>query len=132
MYPYATLAYGFALGYTTAMAEITYQDVQRAVQEATRGIQNDLQRLSNTIVTIANQAQFIDDLQRSVQELRQEVERHDPRTELAMQQLQRDIQELKQQSEMVERLCTDISTYFHAQSELRREDEEYRRISPGG
>lgn len=87
LHPYATLACGFALGYTTIMADITYQDVQRAVQEATRGIQNDLQRLSNTITTIANQAQFIDDLQRSVQELRQEIDRHDPRAELAMQQL---------------------------------------------
>jgi cell shape-determining protein MreC len=104
------------------MADLTYYDVQRAVQEALQSVRNDM---SN----IANQTQYIDDLQRTVQQLQSENMRHDPRSEQSMQLLQRDIQEMKVRIENIEKFCRDMSEYFRAKQESEREDQEYRSLT---
>lgn len=108
------------------MAELSYQDVQRAVQDAMRQLQGDVQRLNTSITTISQQAQWIDDIQRDLQALQTEVSRHDPRSEQTMQQLTRDIQELKQRFEVIEKFCRDMSDYFRTRAETEREDQQYR------
>ena len=111
------------------MAELSYQDVQRAVQDAVRNLQGDVQRLSSGLSSVAQQAQLIDDIQRSIQALQSETLRHDPRSEQTMQQVTKDLQELKIRFEAVERFCRDMSDYFRARAENEREDQQYR--TPG-
>lgn len=112
------------------MADITYQDVQRAVQDGTRNLQADVQRMSHDISAVSSQAQLIDDLQRALQQLQTEIQRHDPRSEASMQQLVRDVQELKIRFETVERFCREMSEYFRARAAAEREDNEYRGVTP--
>lgn len=130
MTPKSTLpiAYSFLLRYTDDMSELTHQDVQRIVQDATRTLQGDLQRLTGDISSVAQQAQWIDDIQRSLQQLQAEVSRHDPRSEQTMQQLTRDVQDLKRRFEVVERFCRDMSEYFQARATDDREDRQYRSV----
>ncbi len=112
------------------MADLSYQDVQRAVQDGTRNLQSDVQRLSNDMSSVVPQAQLIDDLQRALQQLQSEIQRHDPRSEASMQQLVRDVQELKIRFEAVERFCREMSEYFRARAAAEREDNEYRGVTP--
>lgn len=112
------------------MADLSYQDVQRAVQDGTRNLQGDVQRLSNDMSGVVSQAQLIDDLQRALQQLQSEIQRHDPRSEASMQQLVRDVQELKMRFEAVERFCRDMSEYFRKKAAAEREDNEYRGLTP--
>lgn len=109
------------------MAELTYQDVQRAIQDAVRSMQADIQRLTIDLTAVSQQAQRIDDIQRSLQALQSEMSRHDPRSEQTMQQIARDIQDLKLRFEAVERFSRDMSDYFRARAEEEREDQQYRR-----
>ncbi len=113
------------------MADLTYQDVQRATQDAVRGVQGDLQRLTNDVANISRQAQFIDDLQRSVQELNNNSQRSDP-SDQVVYQIQRDIQELKVRFEAVEKFCREMADYFRARNEAGHEDQEYRSVTPAG
>lgn len=110
--------------YTKAMAELTYYDVQRAVQDALRELQNELTKIDN-------QTQRIDDLQRSMQQLQNEIQRHDPRSEQGMQALQRDLQEIKLRIEGIEKFCHDMSEYFRAKQYQEREDQQYRSLTSG-
>ncbi len=107
---------------------MTYQDVQRAVQDGMRQVQSDMQRLTNNVANISNQANYIDDLQHSLQNIESEISRHDPRSEVALQQIQRDVQDLKQRFDVVEKFCQDMSEYMHARKELDKEDQEYRSV----
>ncbi len=110
------------------MAELNYQDLQRAAQDAVRGIQNDVSRLANDVATISARSHAIEELQRTIQQLQGEIQRHDPRSEQVQLQIQRDIQELKVRFEVIEKFCRDMSQYFQARVEEEKEDDEYRRV----
>ena len=112
------------------MADLTYNDVQRAVQDAMRSLQNDMQRLNNTVSTIENQAQYIDDVQREIQNLENATMRHDPRSELSMQHIQADIAEMKLRIANIEKFCGEMSSYFRSKQQIEREDQEYRSVTP--
>lgn len=104
------------------MADLTPQDVQRAVQDALHTLQNDL-------ANVANQTQHIDDLQRAVQQIQNESQRHDPRSEQGIQILQKDIQEIKLRMDTIEKFCREMSEYFRARQDIEREDQEYRSLT---
>ena len=115
------------------MADLSYSDVQRAVQDGLRNMQSDVQRLQNQVSIISQQSQFIDDIQAVVQQLYAQLSRierqsqgHNPRTELGTAQLTRDVQELKARFTAIERFCLDMSKYMQAQRERELEDRQYR------
>lgn len=115
------------------MADLSYGDVQRAVQDGLRNMQADVARLSGQVSTISQQSQFIDDIQALVQRLagqlsRLEIQtrRHDPRSEQGTAQLARDVQDLKIRFAAVERFCQDMSKYVQTQVDKEAEDQQYR------
>jgi hypothetical protein len=112
------------------MADLSYSDVQRAVQDGLRNMQVDVQRLSGQMVTVSQQS---DAIQQMVQQLYAQLARlerqsrgHNPRTELGTAQLARDVQELKIRFVIVERFCQDMSKYVQAQIDKELEDKQYR------
>jgi ParB-like chromosome segregation protein Spo0J len=111
------------------MADLTYQDMQRAVQDGIRSMQSDMQRLTNDVAGLSQRTpQRFDDMQRDIQQLQGELSRHDPRSEQTMQQISRDLQELKTRFEVVERFCREMSEYFRARNDEEREDKGYRSV----
>lgn len=112
------------------MADLSYQDVQRAFQGPMRNLQSDMQRLATDISNLSNQATRIEEVQRLVTNLQAEIQRHDPRSEQTMQFLTREIQEMKVRLESVEKICREMSEIMRRREETEREDQEYRSISP--
>jgi Holliday junction resolvasome RuvABC endonuclease subunit len=117
----------------SVMAELSYSDVQRAVQDGLRNLQADVARLSNQVSAINQQSQFIDDIQALVQRLSAQITRierqsmgHNPRTEMGTAQLTRDVQELKVRFAAVERFCIDMSKYIERRRDQELEDQQYR------
>lgn len=115
------------------MAEMTYGDVQRAVQDGLRNVQADVQRLSNQVSSISQQSQLIDDIQALAQRLSGQLARlerqsqgHNPRTEMGTAQLSRDVQDLKLRFVAIEKFCVDMSKYVERQREKELEDKQYR------
>lgn len=101
--------------YTEGMADLTYNDIQRAAQDAVRNVHQDVQRLSALVGSVQDQTQYIDDIQRDLQNL---------------QRVQSDIVELKQRIVNIEKFCSDMGNYFREKQDLEKEDQEYRSISP--
>lgn len=117
----------------SAMADLSYSDVQRAVQDGLRNMQADMARLSGQVSQISQQSQFIDDIQALVQRLAGQLSRlegqtrrHDPRTEMGTAQLAREIQDLKIRFAAVEKFCVDMSSYVERQREKEQEDQQFR------
>lgn len=115
------------------MADLSYGDVQRAVQDGLRNVQADVARLSNQVSTISQQSQLIDDIQILVQRLagqlsrlERQTRRHDPRSEQGTAQMAREIQDLKVRFATVEKFCLDMSKYVQAQIDKEAENQQYR------
>lgn len=115
------------------MADLTYSDVQRAVQDGLRNMQADIQRLSGQVSSISQQSQFINETQTLVRQLSTQLARlerqtmgHNPRTEMGTAQLARDVQELKARFIIIERFCVDMSKYVERQQQKELEDQQYR------
>ena len=114
------------------MAELSYGDVQRAVQDGLRNVQNGFQQLASQVSKGSQQSQ-LDNLQQSMQQLdahitrlEQQVRRHDPLSEQMTQQLARDVQDLKSRFNTVEKFCQDMSRYVQAKHEEELEEKRYR------
>ncbi len=117
------------------MTELSYGDVQRAVQDGLRNMQADVQRLNSQVSQISQQSQLIDRIQQTVQQLEahvtrlsQETRRHDPISEQATAQAARDMQDLKTRFVVVEKFCQDMSRYVQSKLEEDQEDKQYRTV----
>jgi len=115
------------------MADLSYGDVQRAVQDGLRNVQADVARLGTQVSAINQQSQLIDDIHSLVQQLSNQLTRleqrsmgHNPRTEMGTAQLSRDVQDLKTRFAAVEKFCVDMSKYVERQREKELEDQQYR------
>jgi len=115
------------------MADLSYGDVQRAVQDGLRNVQADVARLSGQVSQISQQSQLINDTQALVRQLSGQLLRlerqsklHDPRSEQGTAQLAKDVQDLKIRFVIVEKFCLDMSKYVQAQIDKEVEDQQYR------
>jgi len=120
------------------MADLSYNDVQRAVQDSMRNMQSDIQRLVNDSSNIAQQAQLIDDISRDVQELHRYLTQIQPNIDTILRNvtdanddqrimtMQNDIQELKNRFASVEKFAQQMSNYVQSRYEEEREDRAYR------
>lgn len=108
------------------MAELSYQDVSRAVNDALKPTQGELYKLSSSVRDIANKTQYIDELMTSIRTIQNSANQHDPKSEMAMQNLTREVQDLKSRFEAVEKFCRDMSNYFQQRQQVEKEDKEYR------
>lgn len=116
------------------MAELSYGDVQRAVQDGLRNMQSGFQHLASQVSRGSQQAQ-LDNLQQALQQidahitrLEQQTRRHDPLTEQMTTQLARDVQDLKSRFNTVERFCLDMSRYVQTKHEEELEKKQYRSV----
>lgn len=117
------------MDYTICMADLSYQDIQRAVQDGVRNMQSDTQRITSEVMNqAAKLSQRFDELQRDVTQMQSELSRHDPRSEQTTQQIMRDLQDLRMRFENVERFCREMSEYFRARNEADKEDQGYRGV----
>lgn len=114
------------------MAELSYGDVQRAVQDGLRTMQSGFQNLASQVSKGSQQSQ-LDNLQQAMQQLdahitrlEQRTRRHDPLTEQMTQQLARDVQELKSRFNTVEKFCQDMSRYVQTKHEEESEKKQFR------
>jgi hypothetical protein len=110
------------------MADLSYSDVQRAVQDGLQNMRADVQRLSNQISVISQQSQLIDAMNTRLARLEGQTRRHDPRSEQGTAQLARDVQELKARFIVVEKFCTDMSKYAQIQIDKDLENKQYRAV----
>ena len=108
------------------MADLTYQDVNRAVNDALKPTQGELYKMSSSLRDIANKTQYIDEMMLSLKNIQTSAGRHDPKSEMAMQNLTREVQDLKIRFENVEKFCREMSTYFQQRQQIEKEDQEYR------
>lgn len=58
------------------MADVSYSDVQRAVQDSIRNIEADVQRLTANVNNITSQIQALSDIARDIQTLRQNLQQN--------------------------------------------------------
>lgn len=114
------------------MAELSYSDVQRAVQDGLRNMQSGFQQLANQVSRGSQQSQ-LDNLQQTMQQLdahisrlEQQVSRTAPATTQTTAQLARDVQDLKSRFGVVEKFCQDMSRYVQAKHEEELEEKRYR------
>lgn len=96
------------------MADLTYNDMQRAVQDGVRNVHNDVQRVVNDVNTISNQVQGNDAVQRALQDVQQSVQNiqsqienisqavNDQNTITQINTVQADTQELKMRLTSIE------------------------------
>jgi hypothetical protein len=108
------------------MTELSYQDVNRAVNDALKPAQSELYKLSSSMRDIANKTQYIDELMQSMRTLQGSANKHDPKSEMNMQNILLEIQDLKMRFENVERFCREMSAYFQQKQQIEKEDEGYR------
>lgn len=115
------------------MADLSYGDVQRAVQDGLRNMQADVARLNAQVSTISQRSQFLDDIQALVRQLSSQLSRlegqtrrQDPRLQQGAIQLAKDVQDLKIRFVIVEKFCLDMSKYVQAQIDKELEDQQYR------
>lgn len=95
------------------MSDLTYKDVQRAVQESIRNLENNVQNLANDMATMKTQNQALSDIARDLQTLRTNLQQNLGTTadsisfqsapnmsnlENTITQIQNDVQGLKNQS----------------------------------
>jgi len=119
------------------MAELSYGDVQRAVQESIRNLQLNVQRLTSNVGSVSIRADRIEgveialrDVQRGLITLQNTVAAsshgtagRDPR----VTQLIHDVYELKTRFSAVERFAKQMSDYVQAKEESVEDEREYRR-----
>ncbi|EDK72482.1 hypothetical protein TM7_0389 [candidate division TM7 genomosp. GTL1] len=122
------------------MADLQYNDVQRAVQDGIRNIQGDLQRLINDMHQAVQQIQYTDETMRMVQDIQRILQHtqpaienmhrriNDANSEQRIATVQNDLQELKHRFAAIERFAMQMSDYVRHQHEVNREDEEYRSV----
>ncbi|HEX6258831.1 MAG TPA: hypothetical protein VFZ48_05100 [Candidatus Saccharimonadales bacterium] len=122
------------------MSDLSYNDVQRAVQDGVRNVQSDVQRLVNDMSNVSQQAQLIDDISRDVQELHRfmmqlqpkidTIERSvtDANDDQRIMSMQNDIQELKNRFSSIERFAQQMSNYMQARHDEEKEDRLYRNV----
>lgn len=117
------------------MAELSYGDVQRAVQDGLRNMQGGIQHLASQVSKSSSRSQQaqLDNIQASLQQLdahitrlEQQTRRHDPYSEQMMAQMNRDIQDLRSRFNTVEKFCTDMSRYVQMKHEEDLEKKQYR------
>ncbi|NCU30880.1 hypothetical protein EOL73_02425 [Candidatus Saccharibacteria bacterium] len=108
------------------MADLTYQDVNRAVNDALKPTQGELCKISSSLRDIANKTQYIDELMQSMRILQGNTNKHDPKSEMTMQNILSEIQDLKTRFDTVEKFCRDMSNYFQQKQQVEKEDEGYR------
>ncbi len=108
------------------MAELSYQDVSRAVNDALKPTQSEIYKLTSLVRDIANKTQYIDELMLSMKMLQGSVNKHDPKSEMAMQNILLEIHDLKIRFDNVEKFCRDMSAYFQQRQQLEKEDQGYR------
>ncbi len=117
------------------MADLSYSDVQRAVQDGLGNVRNDLQRIVNDMGGVAQASQRIDDIEREVIELQRMVQnlqtnlttmRPGGNVEQRIMTLANDVTELKHRFVAVEKFATQMSDYMRTRYDEEREDRQYR------
>ena len=58
------------------MADLTYNDVQQAVQASIRNLENDMQRLTNDMANLITQVQAISTMAQDIQIIRQNLQQN--------------------------------------------------------
>ena len=120
------------------MAELSYGDVQRAVQEAIRNLQINVQRLSSNMGSVSIRTDRIESLEIAIRDLQRSVVTlqnsllvaakqpagRDPR----VTQLIHDIYELKVRFVVIERFAQQMSDYFQAKAAEENENRQYRSV----
>ena len=120
------------------MADLSYNDVQRAVQDSTRNVQNDLQRVSNILITMSQQLERVNDIEAAVRELQRTAvtlqnslinmrsgttsRPADPR----ISQLTADVHDLRVRFAVIEKFASQMSEYVQARYDDEQEDRQYR------
>lgn len=117
------------------MADLTYNDVARAVTDGLRNLQNEVSRISSSVGNVDRQAQLIDDIQRQLQAVEQKIDRQAndsadiDRLLNDMASLRQDIQNTNNRLMSIERFCQDISKYLQAFSQTT--DDGFRSSNEG-
>lgn len=106
------------------MADLSRNDVQQAVHDATRNLQSDLQRL-------LNQTSFIDDINRTANTLQMEIrniERTQQQSATVDQRLLGllgEVRDLRLRMTNIEKFCAEMSAYMRAQYEREQEEKQF-------
>lgn len=117
------------------MAELSYGDVQRAVQDGVRNLQQNVQRLTSNMGVVSMRADRIEnmeialrDLQRTVASLQNSVlaARQAGGADPRVTQIIHDIYELKVRFIAIERFAQQMSNYVRAKEEEDADDRQYR------
>lgn len=119
---------------TGDMAELRYNDIQRAVQDALRTVQNDMQRISATVNMVERHAERIDTVEMGVRDMQRNVQvmlgNNGPGVQVGadnrLTQLMNDVHELKVRFAAVERFVQQMDMYLRPRIEEDEEDRRYR------
>ena len=118
------------------MAELSYNDIQRAIRDGLRSIQENVQRLTTNVgttsTTNADHIGYIEatvrDMQRTTQMMQSNLNQMkikssaDPR----LAQIAKDIYDLKVRFAAIEKFILQSGEYLQTKFEEDREDREYR------
>lgn len=115
------------------MANNDFVAVQRTVQDAANVIRSDIQRLENELSRLATRTdhndevtQLIREMDLRVERMEKEIRRHDPRSEVYLQQLLKEVVDLKARFAVIEKFAQQFSAYLQEKFEADKEDREYR------
>lgn len=116
------------------MAELSYGDMQRAVQDGLRNIQSSVSQIVNTTSGMQSQTQHIDDVLRAVQEIHQQVSRLpqqaasiDSADDQVMRQISSDVTELKARFAAIEQFASQMSNYINEKHKEDEQDSQFRK-----
>ena len=120
------------------MAELSYWDVQRAVQEGLRTLQDSVQRLTSNVGSVSTRADHIGTIETTVREMQRTTQlmqqnlntmrlgsgSGDPR----IAQMAHDIYELKVRFAAIERFIQQSNDYIQTKMSEEAEDNQYRNL----
>lgn len=117
------------------MAELSYWDVQRAVQEGLRTLQENVQRLTNNVGSVSTRADHISSIETTVREMQRTTQlmqqslnamRLGGSTDPRITQMAHDLYELKVRFTAVERFIQQVGEYLQIKLAEEAEDNQYR------
>ncbi len=108
------------------MADLTYQDIQRAIKDALQNTHEEIRRVENQITSL--QYGLRQDVQQSLYRLEQESNRHDPRSEQATQQITQRLNDFDTRLKALEHICQNIEDFIRDHEEAYDDDDDYRRM----
>lgn len=106
------------------MSDLSYNDMQRAVQDGVRNVHSDVQRVVNDVNTIVSQVQGNDAVQRSLQDVQRAMQGIQSQVDIISQAvtdqnssaqinaIQSDTQELKNRLTTMEQSLQTITQYI--------------------